>query len=145
MRIRCAFWAFRLFGPVVTCVPWRPPKKPHRQVRTMTGAGWTTLGTAGTGVNQFKYPRGIFVHGARRTTWQTWVTRVVRVNDMMGAGWMTLRTSGFPNGIFVNGQTGSIVAESLNMFDGLIVRMNDMTGAGQTTLRTRSSPGIFVR
>ena len=35
----------------------------HRIVRIndMTGAGWTTFGTFGSGVNQFNIPFGIFV------------------------------------------------------------------------------------
>lgn len=36
------------------------------RVNDMTGAGWTTVGKPGTGVNEFNGPAGIFVDGAGR-------------------------------------------------------------------------------
>ena len=52
------------------------------RVNDMTGSGWTTLGTAGTGVNQFREPTGIFVDGAGRIYLADFLAdRIVRVND----------------------------------------------------------------
>ncbi len=65
------------------------------RVNDMTGTGWTTLGTPGTGVNQFTTLDGIFVDGAGRIYVADFGnSRIVRVNDMTGAGWTTLDTPG---------------------------------------------------
>ncbi len=54
----------------------------------MTGAGWTTLGTEGSGTNQFHEPRGVFVDAARRIyVADSWNDRIVRMDDMTGKGW----------------------------------------------------------
>ena len=120
----------------------------HRLVRIsdMTGAGWTTFGSFGTGLNQFAWPQGIFVG----LTGQIYVadtgggwhdyfgkSRIVRINNMTGAGWTTFGTRGNgvnqfnePRGIFVNAAGQIYVADSGNH---RIVRINDMTGAGWTT------------
>ena len=125
------------------------------RVDDITGVGWTTLGTYGTGVNQFSHPHGIFVDGAGRIyVADSGNNRIVRVNDMTGTGWKTLGTSGRGanqfselRGIFVD-QTGRIYMVDVvhRQFSGRIARVNDMTGAGWTTLDTQGVPlGIFVR
>jgi streptogramin lyase len=119
----------------------------HRlgRINDMTGAGWTTLGSYGDGVNGFAEPQGIFVG----VTGQIYVAdtgvsfrgsfggnRIVRVDNITGAGWTTFGTKGSgayqfssPRGVFVNA-TGIYAADSGNH---RIVRINNMTGAGWTT------------
>lgn len=120
----------------------------------MTGTGWTTLGTSGTGINQFRYPRRIFVDRARRIYVTDYGTgRIVRVNDMTGAGWTTLgcgyvgdslscpEITWFrgPVGIFVDKAGRIYVADSDN---DRIVRTNDMNGAGWVILSAFIRGGI---
>jgi streptogramin lyase len=108
----------------------------------MVGTGWTTLGTAGTGVNEFNNPDGVFVEEVGRIyVADLGNSRIVRMNDMTGAGWTTLGTQGAGvnqfagnecvGGIFVD-KAGRIYVADLK--NNRIVRMNDMTGAGWTTL-----------
>jgi sugar lactone lactonase YvrE len=72
------------------------------RMNDMTGAGWTTLGSLGRGVKQFRNPPGVFVDGAGRIyVADQGNGRVVRINDMTGAGWTTLNTQGITRAIFV--------------------------------------------
>src|SRR2546425_8139182 len=102
----------------------------------MTGAGWTPFGTFGSGMNQFRFPSGIFVSAAG----QIFVTdafnhRIVRMDSMTGTGWTALggppAGSGMnqfnaPFGIFIS--AGQIyVADTSNH---RIVRMDTMTARG---------------
>jgi hypothetical protein len=65
------------------------------RVNDMMGTGWTTLGSRGSGVNQFIHPSGIFVDGAGRIYVADFEnSRIVRVNDMTGVGWTTWPTPG---------------------------------------------------
>lgn len=119
----------------------------------MTRSGWTTLGSSGSGVNQFSAPLGIFVDGSQRIyVADSGNGRIVRMDDMTGKNWLTLSGSGSgqftgPISVFVN-SAGNIFVVDGNR----IVRINDMTGAGWTTFGTSgsgtnqfSSPGgIFV-
>ena len=83
----------------------------HRIVRIndMTGAGWTSFGSTGSGVNQFNVPTGIFVNaGGQIFVADQTNHRIVRINDMTGAGWTTFGSLGSgvnqfadPTGIFV--------------------------------------------
>jgi hypothetical protein len=128
------------------------------RIDDMTGRGWTTFGTSGSGVNQFRSPEGIFVNA----TGQIFVAdagnhRLVRINDMTGSGWTTFDTYTIrgadhwywsPTGIFVT-PVGQIFMTDLG--NQRIVRINDMAGTGRTIFNTvgpctfTSSPGIFVR
>src|SRR5205809_39218 len=124
----------------------------------MAGTGWTPFGVFGSGMNQFKFPSGIYVSAAG----QIFVTdtsnhRIVRMDNMIGAGWTALggpsSGSGMsqfnaPFGIFVS--AGQIyVADTSNH---RIVRMNTMTGTGWTEFATSGSGmnqfngpfGVFV-
>ena len=75
----------------------------------MTGAGWTSFGTEGSGVNQFNFPAGTFVTaGGQIFVADRNNDRIVRINDMTGAGWTSFGTVGsgvnqfnIPSGIFV--------------------------------------------
>jgi len=69
----------------------------HRivQMNDMAGAGWATFGTRGSGVNQFIWPRAVFVDAQGRI----YVVdqdnhRIVRMDDMTGAGWVTFGALG---------------------------------------------------
>jgi streptogramin lyase len=113
----------------------------------LTGAGWTTLGVLGQGVNQFVLPYGVSVHrgiiyvavsGAGQN-----LRSVVRANDMTGAGWTRFGTWGrgvnqfdTPAGVFLDAAGRIYVADSANH---RIVRMNDMSGAGWTTLGSQGN------
>jgi hypothetical protein len=172
--------AFGSFGSGINQFngPWRvfvEPKKPmqgpfdfgsgflyvtdyfnHRVVRMndITGAGWTTLGTQGSGVMQFNLPTGFHVawdHPSIPPKRRIFVAdsqnhRIVRFDDMSGAGWTTLGTQGNgvkqfnePLGIHVDQKGRIYVADSGN---SRLVRMDDMSGAGWTTVGT---PGSGVK
>ncbi len=120
------------------------------RVNDMTGAGWTTFGSGGSGTNQFSSPIGIFVERAGRIYVADMDNnRIVRVNDVTGAGWTTFGTGGMtggmgtnqfssPTGIFVDGAGRIYVADGDN---NRVVRVNDMTGAGWTTFGTGGMTG----
>ncbi len=60
------------------------------RVDGMTGAGWITLGTQGTGPRQFQLPVGIAVDPSGRIYVAVVLNGgIVRVDDMTGAGWIT--------------------------------------------------------
>src|SRR2546426_2894849 len=106
----------------------------------MTGAGWTPFGTFGSGMNQFRFPSGIYVSAAG----QIFVTdafnhRIVRMDSMTGTGWTALggppagtgqNQVNAPFGIFVN--AGPVYVADTN--NHRIVRMDTMTGTGWTAL-----------
>jgi hypothetical protein len=117
---------------------------------TMDGSFWTTFGTSGTGIGQFKYPSGISYDS-------TGYIYVVDVNNnrivktmMNGSGWSTCGTMGNgtrqfnnPNGINYDSSTGYIyVADTLN--DRIVKTM--MNGSGWCTYGTSGSgTGQFNR
>ena len=100
----------------------------------LSGTGWTTLGSSGTGVNQFRYPMGM----ARDSQGRIYITdnqnnRIVRINDMTGTGWTALVSDGThtflnPTGIAIDSQDRIYVANAGN--PTRIARINDITGAG---------------
>ncbi len=120
-------------------------------INDMTGAGWTTFGTTGTGVNQFgSSPRGIYADANGKIyVVDKDNNRIIRIDDMTGAGWVSLGSTGAgtnqfkgPTGITMDTAGKIYVADSGNY---RIVRMDDMTGAGWTTLSINYlSGGIFV-
>src|SRR5262245_31259172 len=122
------------------------------RMNTLDGVGWVSLGSLGSGVNQFHNPWGIFVEPKNPAVlspfdlgWGSiYVTdslnhRVVRVNDMTGTGWTTLGTQGTgamqfnaPAGLYVAWDNSSFppkrhiyVADRLNH---RIVRFDNMSG-----------------
>ena len=55
------------------------------RINGMTGAGWTTFGSLGSGINQFNNPRAIVVNAAGQIfVADTDNHRIVRINDMTG-------------------------------------------------------------
>jgi len=109
----------------------------HRIVRinNMSGVGWTTLGTKGSGAHQFNRPTGLSLDNQNRIyVADSENARVVRFNDMTGAGWTTFGTKGSgvnqfndPYGLCLDSAGRIYIADSLN---GRIVRFNDMAGTG---------------
>src|SRR2546426_7026869 len=104
-------------------------------------AGWAGRGCllAGSGMNQFSSPAGIFVSAGQIYVADWNNNRIVRMNDMTGAGWTELGMFGSgpnqfngPFGIFVS--AGQIyVADRHN---NRIVQMDSMTGARWTAFGT---------
>jgi streptogramin lyase len=125
------------------------------RVNDMTGAGWTALGSPGTGVNQFANPFSVFVDSAGRIyVADSNNNRIVRVNDMTGAGWTTFGTPGRgvnqfsdPEWIVVD-EAGRIyvIDVTAQTFNSRIVRINDLTGGGWITKEIQGiASGLFVR
>jgi hypothetical protein len=121
------------------------------RIDDMTGSNFTSIGTYGTGTNQFSDPWGLFVDA----TSHIYVAdksnaRVVRMNDMAGTGWTAFGTQGSgtdqffgPVGVFVDNPTGRIyvmdfggAAEGFGA-NNRVVRMDDFTGTNWTTLGTQ--------
>jgi Bacterial Ig-like domain/NHL repeat len=117
----------------------------------MTGAGFTSYGTWGSGTGQFNRPWGLAVD----STFHIYIAdgpnqRIVRMDDMAGTNWTALGTLGTgadqfyaPTGIFVDG-TGRIYVSDYGGsigygVDNRIVRMDDMTGTSWTTLGTEGA------
>ena len=103
----------------------------HRIVmmKDMTGLGWTAYGRRGSGVHEFKYPKGIFVDDAGRIyIADSDNNRIVRINNMRGDGWIALPTDS-PQAVFLD-QQGRIYTSE---------RVDDMTGAGRVSL-----PGVMA-
>ena len=115
------------------------------RMNDMTGAGWTTFGTAGSGVNQFSGGNGIAVDTSNRIyIADSGNSRIVRINDMTGAGWTTFGTAGSGVNQFNAGGTGGIALDASGKiyvydYNGRVVCFNDMTGAGWTTFGTSGS------
>jgi sugar lactone lactonase YvrE len=109
----------------------------HRVVRIndMSGAGFVSFGSQGSGVGQFNRPEGVAVDALGRI----YLTdnenhRIVRINDMSGTGWVTFGSFGGgvgqlnePHDIAVSAAMRIYVADAGN---GRIVRIDDMTGGG---------------
>jgi len=127
----------------------------HRIVRidnwTASGwvAKWSSFGSLGSGVGQFKLPHDVFVDiQGRIYVADTDNHRIVRMNDMSGTGWTTLGTGACsttpgsfcrPVSVSVDGVGRIYVAEGLEFglappFNSTnrIVRVNDMNGTGWT-------------
>ncbi len=109
------------------------------RVDDLTGTNWTTFGTSGSGIGQFKTPEGVALDAAGKI----YVTdggnnRIVRMDDMNGTNWITLAGSGTNQfsgalGIAVDRVGKIYVADGNN---NRIVRIDDMTGTNWTTLGT---------
>lgn len=108
------------------------------QIGDMNGGGWTTFGSPGAGVNQFAFPRGIYVYSPTTIyTADQANHRIVMMLDMQGTGWTTLGSNGGgprqfaePIGIYLDtGMKIYVTDAGTNQID----RMDDMTGANWTT------------
>ena len=109
------------------------------RIDDMTGNGFITYGTKGTGVGQFTEPQSItfdaqgriYVADEDKTTQGD---RIIRIDDMTGAGWISFPLTGssdpkimLPHDIRISDSGRIYIANTRN--NG-IVRMDDMTGKG---------------
>ena len=100
---------------------------------------WQTIGSEGSGANQFYYPTGVVVDASGHIyVADSDNNRIVRMDDMSGTNWTTIGSSGRrasqlkrPNGVAVDASGHIYVADYANC---RIVRMNDMNGSGWTVL-----------
>ncbi len=73
------------------------------RIDDISGAGFVTYGSAGSGVGQFNIIRGLFVDGANRIyVADAMNNRIARIDDMTGAGWTTYTPTGaalYPGGL----------------------------------------------
>ncbi len=112
----------------------------NRIIRTkMDGTGWTTLGSLGSGTNQFRDPRGIYFDGTYVYVTDTGNHRVVKTK-MDGSVWQTIGSQGtgdkqlyYPRGIWVDG-TNLYIPDTAN--NRIVKTSTDMTGNVWTTLGT---------
>ena len=116
----------------------------HRIVRIddLTGSGWTTFGTKGTGRGQLDEPSDVFVDTAGRIYVADWGNqRIVRIDDMKGTGWIATR--GGPAGkqfglirrVFVDKGGRIYAADEIyvlpeDRFVDRLIRIDDMGGSG---------------
>jgi streptogramin lyase len=113
-------------------------------VDDISGAGWASFGSFGSGRNQFTSPSSVCV-GPDGSIYvaDSDNARIVRFSDMTGANWTAYGTQGAgqgqfhsPGAVFVGSDGRIYVADTLN---DRIVRMDDMAGAGWTTLGTQGN------
>ena len=95
----------------------------------MSGAGWTTFGTSGNGVNQFSYPIGVYVASDGKIVVGDFSNqRVVHFDDFAGTNWMVVPGAfGQPRGVWKDSEGKIYVCG----FNGVhrIGRVDDPTGA----------------
>lgn len=123
----------------------------------MSGSGWTSFGSFGSGVNQFINPAGVAVDAQGRLyVVDQGNSRIVCMDDMNGTGWTAFgkRGSGSnqfkdPAGVSLDANGHIYIADYAN---NRIVRIDDMKGAnwtsfgssGGATNQFRYPTGIFV-
>ena len=110
----------------------------HRIIRIddMTGSGWVSYGTEGSGVGEFYRTTAVAIGPEGRVYIADFGNdRIVRIDNMSGEGWVSLGTEGSgigelsgPRGIDIVGPDGKIYVSDCN--NNRIVRMDDMSGAG---------------
>jgi sugar lactone lactonase YvrE len=118
-------------------------------MNNMTGAGWVTFGTEGSGRGQFNDPGGIALDVIGRIyVADSQNHRIARIDNMIGGGWITLGTQGTgdnqfsgPSGLALDSTDRLYVVDSGN---NRIVRVNDMAGDGWVALGGRYGSAIAV-
>ncbi len=111
----------------------------HNIVRfdDMEGTGWTTYGSNGSGIGEFRQPSGVVVDSEGRIYIAGYENhRIVRMDNMDGDGWITYGSYGSGVGQF--SRPTDIMLDHLgriyiaDCYNNRIVRIDDMTGAGWT-------------
>jgi sugar lactone lactonase YvrE len=142
-------------GPSATGINWQyspmyiADYSFSRILRTddLYGTNQLTLGSTGTGVNQFYGTSGIALDSQGRIyVGDLYNARIVRIDDMTGKNWTTFGTHGSGANQF-SYATGDIAIDSqgriyvMDIGNGRIDRFDDMTGKNWTTFGT---PGTGV-
>lgn len=104
----------------------------------MTGKGWVSFGTNGSGVGQLFEPTGIALDKMGRIYIVDWGNRrIARIDDMTGKGWISYDLSlRSPFGIDLDSKGRIYVADGTR-----IVRMDNMNGDGFTAF---GAPGTGI-
>ena len=106
------------------------------RIDDISGIGWMTFGSHGTGIGEFQIPWGIYVDSDGKIYIADQNNhRIVQIDDITGSGWIEYGTgpgSGigefFHPACITNGTYSNIyITDAGNC---RIVRINDMTGAG---------------
>jgi streptogramin lyase len=120
-------------------------------VNNITGAGWTTAGTCGSGARQFS--TGGLTDIALDSTGRIYVadpgnSRIVRFDDMSGTNWTTFGTAGSGTNRLSGAQ--GVAVDSANRIcipdtgNKRLVRIDNMTGTNWTTLTQSPVIGIYI-
>jgi len=120
------------------------------RIDDMTGAGWVSYGSLGSGVDEFNQPLGIAIGPDNKIyVNDQHNSRLVRINDMTGTGWVSYGSNGSGIGQFhwpghiAFTTTGKIIIG--DGYNGRIVQIDNMTGTGWTSLGGFSQPeGVAV-
>lgn len=110
----------------------------------MTGTGWTTFGSTGSGANQFSFPRGMFVYSIDRIYVADESNhRIVNFQGMTGAAWTTFGTQGYGVNQFAD-PLGITLDRHMKIYvtDGWahrVVRIDDMNGTNWTAVGSMGS------
>jgi hypothetical protein len=121
------------------------------RVNNITGAGWTTAGTCGSGARQFS--TGGLTDIALDSTGRIYVadpgnSRIVRFDDMSGTNWTTFGTAGSGTNRLSGAQ--GVAVDSANRIcipdtgNKRLVRIDNMTGTNWTTLTQSPVIGIYI-
>jgi len=108
------------------------------RIDDMTGKGWITYGSAGSGVNQFSKGKAITIDSMDRIYFVDASNhRIIRIDDMTGKGWTTYGTKGSGTGQFEDELNGVTLDAQERIYLGdehnhRIIRIDDMTGKGWT-------------
>ena len=121
------------------------------RVNDITGAGWTSLGTCGSGAEQFSTGgmADITVDSSERIyVADPGNGRIVRFDDMTGTNWTAFGTAGSgtnqlsgAQGVAVDPSGRTYIADTGNR---RLVRIDDMTGTNWTTLTQSPVIGIYI-
>jgi sugar lactone lactonase YvrE len=115
------------------------------RINDITGAGWTTFGTPGNGVDQFSNPTGIALDSMSRiyVADDGTAQRIDRFDDMTGTNWVTFGSAGSgvhqfddPFGTALDA-AGRIYAADFQ--NNRIVRFDDMIGTNWVAYGTTGS------
>lgn len=106
------------------------------RIDDMTGKGWATFGSAGSGVNQFSKGKALAIDSMDKIYLiDAGNHRIIRIDDMTGNGWVTYGTKGSGVGQFEDELNAVTLDSQGRIYVGdehnhRIVRIDDMAGKG---------------